>query len=73
MATTYFPITELGDSIVGADLFHDSVRDEKRWYQIAQVTMTRAIISYKTSFVKGVFAHTNDIVELSMIRGKFLS
>ena len=35
---TCFPTTELGSSIVGADSFHDSVRDEKRWDQVAPIT-----------------------------------
>lgn len=32
------------ESIIGADPFHDSVRDVKRWFQIAQVTRANDII-----------------------------
>ena len=37
-APAYFPKGGLALSIIGADAFHDSVRDGKRWFHIARGT-----------------------------------
>ena len=40
-----FPVLRFGASIIGADLFQDSVRNGKSWFQVAQVTRAPIITS----------------------------
>ena len=39
-ATTYFP-TGMHQSIIGADVFHDLVRDGAGWFNVATVTLEK--------------------------------
>lgn len=61
---TYFPVADLGESIVGADLFHDSVRNEKRWDQVASITKAKTIIAKHCAICLEVIDDTNeDIID----------
>jgi len=59
---TYFPMGET-QSIVGAEMFHYSVRNGKRWVHLAHITKASASIPAIPSFVK-----LNCVIRLNSLR-----